>query len=71
MMFRKQRKTNAETDRNSEAECCSKKQKRPPPTYQNPPPVATSTVFAPLRDLPMENETGSERNLEKREIRQM
>jgi hypothetical protein len=50
-------------DRNSEGKYCTKKQKRPPPTYQNPQLVATNTLFAPLRDLPMENvEIGSEGN---------
>jgi hypothetical protein len=62
-MFRRQNKTNAKRDRNSEDECCAEKQKRLPPAYQNPWPVATNSFFAQLRDLPMENtEMGSEGN---------
>jgi hypothetical protein len=50
-------------DRNSEDELCTKKQNRPLSTNQNPRPVATNNIFAPLRDLHVENgEPGSEGN---------
>jgi hypothetical protein len=49
-------------DRNSDDEYCTKKQKRPPPTYQIPRLVATNNLFAPFRDLHVENEKGSEGN---------